>query len=397
MKKFTLFTIVALLAIAMIVPQAMAKSQATPYGRMWFDTFTIDYDKNTASANAHPGNAAFRSYSANFDEEDTTWADSGYSMFGVNFKTDCFTAKIEFNNGASASNAMDARHWYGEYNFGMGSVLIGHTWDLLFLSNIPYPSDGADHGWNHLGGTGVACAREAQIRLTFPLELGTLQLAALTPTDGASILNIAAEADTEYTLPRLEFKFATKPIGPAILILHGGYNSYNQVYNPVPNLEQTFDIDSWIYGITGMANFGPFQFWAHMSTAQNPRNFSSDIPGPNTVYRYGAYGITAGGITTIYDSELFSWSVMGVYSFNKSVKLSLFYGEDAEELAIPGTTWESDTSSYTVHLDIMVCPGFQIQPQYAYVDFGTIETNGVPGVPDAGNASKFGICWKFTF
>jgi hypothetical protein len=396
MKKFTLFAIVALLALAMAVPQVMAKSEVTPYGRMWFDTMWQSFDKNTGSANRQAATVIANAYNANFDEDDLIWTDNNYSMVGFNFKSDCITAKVEFNN------AMGQRHWYGTYNFGPGTLLVGHTWDIVYFSNIPHHLDAADYGWTHIHGTSLTTGREAQIQLTFPTEVGTIQFAAVTPqllapgaTNAAFALANGAVRDYEASMPALRAKWATKPLGPVMLMLFGGYNSYEIVYNPVATQELRFDVDSYVYGVTGIVNAGPFQFWLQASKGQNPRNFSADT---FLFYDYGATFFTnAAGGSSVYDSDLFSWQVWLVWKATDKIKVEFLYGEDQESLDIPGASMDWDKAGWGIAVPITICPGFEITPQYEYVDYGAQITNGLAAVPDAGSAKKYGMSWKFTF
>ncbi len=414
MKKFTLFTIVALLAVALIVPQVMAASKATPYGRMWFDTFSVDWDKNSGVGNA--ANANFigiinGAYNPNFDEQDLIWENISYTMMGINFKADCFTAKFEINNGGGAANAIDIRHSYGSYNFGAGSVLVGHTWDIGYLSCIPAKNaDGAQVPWVHKGGTPPTQAREAQIRLSFPTAFGHFMFAAQTPQttavdtnataaqiDAVSVVATTTPRDYETSIPALRARWTTKPIGPVMFILFAGYNTYEAVYNPtVATQEMRYDIDSTVVSALAIANFGPIGAKLLIGKSKNAENYSTDV---NPVYNWGSYlyrNPTTGAYSQ-HDSEVFTWQAELTYKATKNINLIFIYGEDEESLDIPGTNWEWDTSAWGVIVPITVCPGFEIIPQYQKVDLGTRNTNGIDGAVDAGDATMVGIQWRFTF
>ena len=402
MKKFTLFTIVALLAVAMIVPQAMAASKATPYGRMWFDTASVTWDKNSGPGNAANANTIGLingAYNPNFDEQDTIWTNVTYGMMGINFKADCFTAKFEINDGAGAANSVDIRHIYGSYNFGMGSILIGHTWDIGYLSCIPCLN--ADLGlvpWVHKGGVPATQAREAQIRLTFPTTFGVLNFAFQTPQTTAPDSNIlGAPLDYETELPAFRAQWITKPLGPVMFILFFGYNSYEAVYNPVvATQEMRWDIDSTVYTGQAIANFGPFGIKFMLGRSYNAENYSTDV---NPVYNWGAYiyqNPVTGGYS-LHDSELNTWMVELAYRATKNITIKFVYGEDDEQLDFPGTSWEWQTDAWGLMFDITVCPGFQIIPQYQAVDLGVRNTNGIDAAIDAGDAHLIGIQWRFTF
>ncbi len=418
MKKFTIFTIVALLAVALIVPQVMAASKVTPYGRMWFDTFSVKWDKNSGNTIG----AANGTYNANFEEQDLVWTDIGYSMVGFNFKTDYITAKVEINN------TVGQRHWYGTYNFGAGTLLVGHTWDLGYLSCIPLTN--ADAGlipWHHKGGIPATMAREAQIRLTFPTEYGVFNFAATTPQTtaidtnavasvAATVTNIAGVAtavaavpntpinangttaplDYETELPAFRVQWITKPIGPLFFILFAGYNSYEVVYNPTATSEMRFDVDSTVFSAQAIATFGPFTTKLILGRSENAENYAV---GNSAIYNYGAflYRNPTNGAFTLHDNTLSTWLAEFTYRATKDIKIIFSYGEDSESGDFPGTTREWETSSWGIMVPITITPGFQIIPQYNAVDLGTLNTNGVDAVPDAGDASMIGIQWKFTF
>ncbi len=414
MKKFTIFTIVALLAVALIVPQVMAASKVTPYGRMWFDTFSVDWDKNSGAGNAANANTlglANGAYNPNFDEQDLLWTDVGYSMIGFNFKAADFTAKVEMNN------TVGQRHWYGSYNFGMGSILIGHTWDIGYLSCIP--ATNADAGqipWVHKGGVPATQAREAQIRLSFPTSFGHFMFAMQTPQTTAPDTNATAAQidylgaalgstvpnDYETSIPSLRLRWATKPLGPLVFVLFAGYNTFEAVWSPTAaTQEMRFDIDSTVLSGQAIASFGPITAKLLLAKSENAENYS--VTGANlgvsAVYNWGAfiYRNPTTGAFTLHDSDLKTWMAELTYRATKNISVKIIYGEDDETLDYPGMSFGWETSAWGVIVPITIVPGFQVIPQFQKVDLGTRNINGVDALKDAGEATMVGIQWRFTF
>jgi hypothetical protein len=146
MKKlsvvFVALTIVFAFSVAAMAAQALIYSELerlpTPptksveiYGSVRVGTYWITSDKeiNSPASLTSPSGRG-----QNFDDSDLLWQlDEGATRFGVRFKSGKIGGNVEIRprdqnaNSYSGTNGM-VRHWYGNYDMGFGTLIVGQTY-----------------------------------------------------------------------------------------------------------------------------------------------------------------------------------------------------------------------------------------------------------------------------
>ena len=388
MRKLLVLLSAVALMVAFTVPAIAADKSVSFYGRVWMDTF-MENDSKEATG-------------TNFDDSDLRWDmnDNGTSRFGAKFKWDNMSANVEIR----PLSASMYRQWWGSWNFGGGSLLVGHTWSPLYLNTTIC---GQCEAGGTAGGYGfwVGDLRQAQIRLT----MGGLTVALVEPNAGNAVLPaysaggqvidndptsgtygtiILAPAsgyktETDTTLPKLEVTYALK-LGSIALVPFLGWQSYD-VVNTVT--DKSYSIDGMVYGITAKAAFGPGFVKGQIWMSKNDKEWGN---GYNT--GFGAYFDAASD--SIKDEDGMGYAATAGMKLSDTMSFEVGYGSVEYELDRPGT-WEDDASSMYAQLNIAIAKGFTVTPEIGVVDYGDIKTP--TGTTKEGDMTYYGAVWKIHF
>lgn len=363
MKKF----IVLFAAFAMVFAFApVATADVDLYGsaRMW--TYRVNVD-NVAPA---------------FDDEDTVWRMGPFSRFGANFKSGDITGKMEFDardqdtlDGASTLGDMRIRHLYGEWDFGGGKLLVGHTWPLSdwAVTSLQYTGGGLQS----YGSVGMGFARTSQIRLTF----GNLKIGFLAPriTDGAPTGSLYG-VNTDTTLPKIEVRYGFK-FDPVSIDLVGGWQSYD-IVNAA---DQEKDITSYVGAVRVKMNFGAAYVNLGANLAQNGGQYGmSNAVLDNAMFQNGE----------VKDNESYGYCAAVGFKLSDMATLEAGYGKNESE-DDRTTTDEDEAQAYYLLAKIQLAPGVMMYPEVGVLDGEDVTTAGVKA--DQAKTTFFGIVWKIDF
>lgn len=328
------------------------------------------------------GNTRFQTFSQTVDnvagvddDTDTVWLMQNNSRFGGKVSAGDISGHIEVSAGSVASggtNNIGLRHLTGTWNFGAGSLLVGHTWAVVtnLLSNAA-----ADQGFGLLGIGSVFQARRDQIRLTF----GGLKIGLLEPAHTAGATFVGAENDT--TLPKIEvaYRFATDMfwIEPFL-----GYNTFDQGTGIGNNTES---ITSMVYGFKGKVNFGPMFVGAGFSMGSNGAEYGLAGQKLNAVWD-GA---------TVQDVDYMEYMLNAGFKMSDMVTFEAGYGYATNELEVAAVKTEDPSFAYYIQADISLAPGVHLIPEYAVIDADEVTTAGVS--TEEASTSYIGAKWQINF
>jgi len=352
---------------------AMAADERTVtlYGSARMETFIQDFDKETSS-------------SLNFDDKDLIWRlDASSSRFGARFKAGDLGGNVEIR----PNSASDMRHWYGTWNFGSGTLLLGQTWAPSFM---PICDECMIGGGGFLSGYGDLAGglRTGQIRVTFPMKAvnGNLDLAALTPTSNTTDKG-AFTADTDATIPRLEaaLSFASGAISGKVLAAYGSFDV-------VDTNNKDLSVDSYFLLANVTGSFGPFWLSLAGGIGQNMADYGY-VSG--NVFNAG-YSTLSAGIVDVDQTRF-----VAELGFKLSDKAALFVNyaqlsEERDSLTTAGVSDEDEKSAMAFGAIITVAKGFTMTPEVVITDEGERTTAGVKGL-DRGNKKYYGIYWQIDF
>jgi hypothetical protein len=340
MKKLIVF----LAAISMVAVCAMSAAAAewNFYGSARMTTFSVDDD--------NPG--------AIPDDRDTTWALQGNSRIGAKVKVnDTLSGRFEYGTG------INLRLLYGEWDFGSGKLLVGqdYTPTTYWYSNQVFDSDNdlLDCGNPYAG-------RQPQIKLTF----GDLKVAFISP-NAKNNVGIAGDVDT--TLPKIEASYNFKADG-FFIDAFGGYNTYE-----VGNV----DIDSYLVGIGGGADFGAAFLKAQIFYAENGDEYGLMQRGDSSL----AYAPATG----LIDCETVGGLALLGFKASDTLTLEGGVGYVSHELDTPGAN-EDETITYYVNCTVNFAPGVFIVPEVGMIDLKDNAANA-----DEGEITYFGLKWQINF
>ncbi|MBW2129756.1 MAG: hypothetical protein JRH13_10365 [Deltaproteobacteria bacterium] len=373
MRKIFVVMLAAAFVAACALPAMAADTEVSFYGNVRMNTFWNDKDKNTANRLSAPVTGA---PNALYDDNDVDWSlDNSGSRFGVRFKTGDIGGNVEIR----ANNGSYYRQWYGTWNFGAGTLLIGHTWSLLFK-----PIDGA----NYLAGCDYGdmpgrAFRVPQIRLTFPFEVGTFSIAFNQPSTSHS----TGFGDTDTSVPNIEMNFGGK-IGPVSFNVFGGYNWLDAV-NTANDRE--YSLNSYAYGANFSIPFGPAYFKGLYYHCKNPTEYGLGITSSFDA-NYNA------ATDSIEDVDVDGYFAVLGFKFNDMVSAEIGYGylsQEREDFSNPGDD-EDDRACYYLMVPITVAKGVTITPEIGKYDEKDHKLAGATAVDD-GDVVYYGAYWRIDF
>jgi hypothetical protein len=355
------------------------------------------------------GSARFRSYYADNDsnpipgvdsDKDLEWRMGFLSRFGANFKSGKITGKfeldarpgaqgytgnIEFDSGASGLGNLRLRHLWGQWDFGVGKLMIGQNFPLYDapVSGINYYSGGLQK----FGGIGLGAARTGQIRLTFE----NLRIAFM-PVDTWQEWNKTNPTYEEVNIkfPKIEIRYDAR-LDNYTLDFIGGYQSYEiedrlNAAGTGPGTLATEDITSWVLGFRGRANFGPAYAGLALTYRQNGRN-------------YGAWTMSSKERAVFQGNDIKDATVWGVdaalgWRINDRLTLEASYAAFDSKQDTPLDN-EDDAMVWALLTRITMTPGVYIIPEIIYQDNKDVTNNGVS--TDQGDVTVFGVYWRIDF
>ena len=419
MKKALIVLMALTLISAFVLPATAAtKSEVSFGGYVAFETWVIDEDEAMLDLDRDGVWDNGR-----YDDTDTLWGlDTSGSRFNATFKRDHFKGFVEIRPRAGSD--VGFRHWYAEWNFGPGFLLIGQTYRPVNNGiSSTVAGDALDLGMVYGGDTGPDSSRRPMIRLRFPFSAGQFQLAFIEPrdidlgdmreeanTNVDDLIDAAnnVSAETDFTLPMMEANLDVS-VGPVSLTAFGGWNQFEHVIRNQNNdntLDETeFDIDSWILGANGSFTAGPFTLALGGWT------------GENVASGLGWFGDTdrtilqpiifdGGDADLLYDGvhDTDDWGVCIDLSFKLNEMVSFAAGggtieqdrSDDQVGANNGDELENECTRWFVNSTITVAEGFTITPEIGELDHETSIMDG--GEPlDQGDILYYGIWWKMVF
>jgi len=362
MKKLFVLSIAALLLVAFSIPAMAATKTVTFYGnvRMW-TAITKDSKEATATG---------------YSDTDTWWGmDTANSRFGAKFKQGDISANVEIrpNNGSYY------RQWWGAWNFGPGTILIGQTWSPLFLAGAT--SNSMDrYGLSGSYGDMWGSLRQPMIELTVPFSMGKFVLALVSPN---TTTNTVGGTDQDTTLPKIETSLAFK-LAPVSINLFFAYNKYDDVNST----DTEYDISSYIYGGKVSASFGPFSAAGLLWQGQNTKNYG--LVGDALAYSGAWYNPTK---DEIVDADVKGYFAEVGFKANQMLTVQVGYGyTDCERYQKE----EDAQAMYYVRAPIQVAKGFTISPEIGKYDLKD-KKNSSGTKTDKGKETYYGVYWQINF
>jgi len=355
MRKLFLILAVVALAVTFTVP---ARAEVSFYGHILQLTYMIDASKEFTGTN--------------YSDKDLVWRmDDGDSRFGARFKSGDFSANVEIR---PRSDALE-RQWNASWNFGTGTLSIGHMWSPEFSC-----IGGAAYVPGLLGGYGdPGCTGRADM---IKLAVGGLQVALVEPYDGWAV---TGGGDTDTSLPKLVASY-TLNVGPAAIKVFGGYQSYAEVNTAT---DKEVDIDSYIFGANVSAAFGPAYVKAMYWMGQNNATYA---PFPYPVGTANGPDYTG---TTLTDADNSAYEIVLGYNISETMKIEGGYLASDYECDA-GPVREDTNSAYYVTLPIKLAANMTITPEFIFLD--DEEWKNAAGVETKqGDRTIYGVAWKITF
>ena len=408
MKK----ALIALMALALVAAFAMPaaaaeKSEVSFGGYVAFDTWVVD---NEGVAQDLDGDGE---WDGAWDDTDLIWSlEEVCTRFNASFKRENFTGFVELRPLGGVSY----RHWYAEWNFGPGYLLIGQTWAPSFM---PVSSSVGPWGGGcsaDAGDTGYGAGRDPMIRLRFPFSMGEFTFAAMDPSEGGTRTVFDDTAgqvvdDEDYTLPRLEAKLAMS-MGPVSFNLVGGWLEWEEVFRDQEGnndfSEDEFDIDAWIVAANAKFTAGPFSLAMAGWMGENPVEYGyyagteqGAVFGTNLMPTALIEDTDADGILDRV-SDVDAWGAYISVGFKLNDMVSFAAGGGTREFdgEYDGFSVEDETTHWYVNSTITVAEGFTLTPEVGEFDYETNDwtfDNADPISIDEGSDMYYGIWWKMVF
>jgi len=362
MKKFLVFVFALAMVVAFAVP-SYAEFTYTFKGDARMETYSVTQSKEFVGANE--------------DQTDTRWSkDNILSRFSITAKSENIKGYIEIRPNVGSY----VRHWFGEWDFGAGKLLVGKTWTpATFFTN------GQNFNGNGIaayGNLNADAARVDQIRLTF----GGLVIGFLDPTMGfhRNYLGVPNAFDTETTIPNIEATYTLK-LDPVKLEFAGGYGTYT-----INAPGSDYDVDSYFLGAAASFNLGPVYVNVEGHIAQNGAqyglNYGDTDAGANRIFGDAQYFNGE-----IRDNDSYGYLAAVGFKINDMMTVEAGYSYLECELDVPG--YQADDASWMyIMLPITVAPGVTIAPEVGKIDEG----DGPTGQKQ-GDRTYFGALWKIAF
>jgi hypothetical protein len=369
MKKL----IVVFAVLLMAIPASAADWSFSGDARMM--TYSVDVSKELSGLGR--------------DDTDTMWQKSDVlSRFTATVKSGDVMGYIQLRPLV----ANPFRHWFGEWNFGAGKLLVGKTWavNTYFTNNQNFN----ENYYGAFGNLNDIRARVDQIRLTF----GGLQVGFLTPYTGRGngFNTLASDAvgsgtDTDVTIPLIEVGYTFK-LDTMQFKINGGYQTYDIDFAAVGAAsDQTESVDSYLIGGAWLANFGPAYVNLEAHYGQNLGNMGQNI--------FTDQYADVNASNKILDNTGYAYNITVGFKVNDMITIEggygYIYGED--DFPSPATSDQKEDSAiaYYIQVPITLADGVFIIPEYGKFDFDERDLGA--GVVDQGDITYWGATWKIAF
>jgi hypothetical protein len=241
--------------------------------------------------------------------------DKANTRFGARFKNDSVAGNVEIR--PNDSNYM--RHWYGSWNWGGGTLIVGQTWTPTFA---PVCSNCSEGGYGGFFGDNWGTLRQPQVAV----HIGSLQLATMVPVQVAY-----AGGDAQGMLPRIEASYDLKA-GPAGIKLFAGFNSSEE-----ETATTTYDYNSYLAGGKVSFGVGALGVGVVLWVAKNPKEYG------HTATQAMTAAIDGDDVNEV-DSMGFAAEVG--YQLSPMMKLYAGFGQANHELDQETTYEKTDTGMY---------------------------------------------------
>jgi len=343
-----------------------------------------------------------------------------------------FNMRVLEASGNVDTTAGNMTELYGTWDFGMGQLLVGKTLGPVnFFPSAQVSLD--DFGMVGLGG--LLSYFKPMLQASFGLGPGQLKVALLAPeisqldnpfntppswtnslsgavlvggTPGVAATNAAyAWTDTTATIPKIEASYQFD-IGQHSFWIGGGYQTFDGVDYLAANAfgEQSESIDSYVFGLGWLTNWGPFYFNGDVFIGQNGDQYQMTFQQGNDSAYFDPV------TRNLMDNEQFGFMLVVGWKFNDMLKIEGGYGYLKNTLSADNFTNsagfvfndpEDDMWGAYVQLPITLSPGMMIIPEVSYFDWQDNEINPragtglIDGTDDEGTTTYFGATWRITF
>jgi len=387
MRRLLVLLAAVALAASFTVPAMAAEKEVSFYGRVWMDTFMVDRSKELAG------------YASNKSDSDLLWnlPGNGTSRFGANFKWGDMSANVEIRPYPAPN--VTYRQWNATWNFGGGTLLIGHTWSPLYI-NATICSQCEAGGTAGGYGFWVGSLRQSMVRLT----MGGLTVALVEPstsrvvdklgtwTGGGAAVAPAVQSfatETDTSLPKLEATYALN-VGPVALVPFLGWQTYDE---EVKATGKSYSIDGMVYGLTVKYPIGPGYINGQIWMSENGKQWGD-------LYYTGAFGGAFYDSTgdKIWDEDGTGYAIEAGMALSETMKLAVGYGhvEYENDFGASGAgVYEDPASSMYAQLEIQIAPGFWVTPEIGILDEEDVTKAGV--TTEEGDLTYYGAVWKIHF
>ena len=255
------------------------------------------------------------------------------------------TLSGSFEYGASGGN-VNLRKLYGEWDFGAGKLLVGQTYAPMnwFYSNQVFDAD------NDLNAQGfIYSGREPLVKLTF----GTFQIALVEPDPD----DLGTGFTSEVRMPAIEACY-TWAHDFITLEAAGGYHSYE-----LSNGGITYDIDSHVFAVGAMFNFGAAFFNTAVFAGRNVGNLIGLSLDGNNTYDDGYAAISG---TQVLDNDSMGYAFAVGYIQNDMFTWEAGYGYAQSD--IDSFAGDDEVQAYYANVTINLTPGVFLVPEIGRFD-----------------------------
>jgi len=389
MKKFFILIVAAALLVPFAGPATTAVAADKNINIMGMISYNMGWAEQSKERN--PG------WGILTDDTDIYWTPYA-PLANIHFLVNVgdITASYAYFN-PSGPFVNEGMSWYNiGWNFGAGTLTIGYmvsptmnpVANLARASRNGFGDAFLEHNEQinlKIGGLSVSLV-EPEPTVNDPAGLGAI----FHPLGLAVPVTFPATADVDMTMPKLAASY-TFGFGPLSIVLFGDYVTWDAIDT---SINKSYDMDSYVFGTTIRAGFGPFGFGGTIWTSENPvegNNFFTGYIFSNPLASY--YEVATDSID---DVDALGFCVAGSYKINDMISIQAGYGEVTYERQVTGFREdETAQSSWWINLPVNLAPGVQIIPEYSSEDY---QDQWVLGAyTDNGDIDYWGATLKMMF
>jgi hypothetical protein len=357
----------------------------------------------------------------------------GHSRVGAAIKlSDQLTGVFELGVAGpdGEDDQLSLRHYYGEYDFGIGKILIGQTWHpssaiAAYSSQIWDAEDG-------LGGHGAFYGgRSEMIKLSFgnfglyfiePIvrnfkyETADTLFGYIDPSDGNADL-----IDYDKSIPQIAasytFTYDKLTLEGMAAYQHSEFTDLNNsaAAGNAPRHDsygKSFDIDSNFFKVGAAVDLDPFTLAGSYGWGDNVDNMGISAystygytPGAIFADGYTPPGVTGTGKAGVYDVETKGYTFVAGVKVNDMLSFETGYGYVNNRTDYWGFFKNTEAQSYYLQAKIKILDGFVITPEIGKVEYDDLysmeftnpSTANNKKIYDGGDISYFGAKWQLDF